>query len=155
MRHQRTKLPTNRHNKGGRATGKPKQYKAPENSASNQVKKSYNSKKPHRASDHSNKCGDSIHMLGFQCPAKKYQCKVCNKYNHFSSLCYIKKLRCITRTVAEILKCTNYMQVTCMHRTVPITVILKSPALMIHFAYSYKHKAIRLKVSRFQNLFIL
>ena len=66
-----------------------------------------------------------------------------------------KKLRCITRTVAEILKHTNYIQVPCMHRTVPITVILKSPALMNHFAYSYKHKAIRLKVSRFQNLFIL
>ena len=66
-----------------------------------------------------------------------------------------RKLRCITRTVAEILKHTNCMQVPCMHRTVPITVIPKSPALMNHFAYSYKHKAIRLKVSRFQNLFIL
>ena len=30
-------------------------------------------------------------MQGFQCPAKKYQCKVCNKYGHFSSLCYQKK----------------------------------------------------------------
>ena len=56
-----------------------------------------------------------------------------------------RKLRCITRTVTEILKCTNYMQVPCMHKTVPITVIPKSPALMNHFAYSYKHKAIRLK----------
>ena len=26
-----------------------------------------------------------------QCPAKKYQCKVCNKYSHLSSLCYQKK----------------------------------------------------------------
>ena len=65
-----------------------------------------------------------------------------------------RKLRCITRTVAEILKCTNYMQVPCMHRTVPITVIPKSPALMNHFAYSYKHTSIRLKVSKFHNLFI-
>ena len=38
-----------------------------------------------------NKCGDPIHAQGFQCPAKKYQCKVCNKYSHFSSLCYQKK----------------------------------------------------------------
>ena len=37
------------------------------------------------------KCGDSIHTQGFQCPVKKYQSKVCNKYSHFSSLCYQKK----------------------------------------------------------------
>ena len=38
-----------------------------------------------------NKCCDSIHAQGFQCPIRKYQCKVCNKYSHFSSLCYQKK----------------------------------------------------------------
>ena len=27
----------------------------------------------------------------FQCPAKKYQCKTCHKYGHFTSLCYQKK----------------------------------------------------------------
>ena len=32
-----------------------------------------------------------MHTQGFQCPAKKYQCKVCNKYGHFSSLIYQKK----------------------------------------------------------------
>ena len=31
------------------------------------------------------------HVQGFHCPAKKYQCKVCDKYGHFSSLCYQKK----------------------------------------------------------------
>ena len=91
MRHQRADLPTNRHNKKRRPTSRPKQYKGPKNSASNQVKKSYDNKKPHRAPDHCNKCGDTIHAQGFQCPAKKYQCKVCNKYGHFSSLCYQKK----------------------------------------------------------------
>ena len=91
MQHQRTELPTNRHNKKRRPTGRPKQYKATENAAANQVKKSYDNKKPHRATNHCNKCGDSIHVQGFQCPAKKYQCKVCNKYGHFSSLCYQKK----------------------------------------------------------------
>ena len=91
MQHQRTELPTNRHNKKGRPTGRPKQYKATENATANQVKKSYNNKKPHRATDHCKKCGDSIHVQGFQCSAKKYQCKVFNKYGHFSSLCYQKK----------------------------------------------------------------
>ena len=91
MRHQRTELPTNRHEKKRRPTGRQKQYKAPKNSASNKVNKSYDNKKLHRAPNHCNKCGDSIHAQGFQCPAKKYQCKVCNKYGHFSSLCYQKK----------------------------------------------------------------
>ena len=91
MQHQRTELPTNRHNKKGRPTGRPKQHKTTKNSASNQVKKSYDNRKPHRATDCCNKCGDPIHVQGFQCPAKKYQCKVCNKYGHFSSLCYQKK----------------------------------------------------------------
>ena len=41
--------------------------------------------------DHCNKCGNSIHAQGFQCPTKKYQCKVCNRYGHFSSLCYQRR----------------------------------------------------------------
>ena len=91
MQHQRTELPTNRHNKKRRPYSRPKQYKTPENTAAIHIKKSYDNKKPHRATDPCNKCGDSIHVQGFQCPAKKYQCKVWNKYGHFSSLCYQKK----------------------------------------------------------------
>ena len=37
------------------------------------------------------KCGDSNHIEGSQCPAKKFQCKSCHKYGHFTSLCYQKK----------------------------------------------------------------
>ena len=37
------------------------------------------------------KCGDTIHIEGFQCPAKKYQCKTCHKFGHFTSMCYQKK----------------------------------------------------------------
>ena len=91
MGHQQTELPTNRHNKKRKPTGWPKLHKAPENAASNQVKKSYNNRKPHKAHDCCKKCGDSIHAQRFQCPTKKYQCKVGNKYGHFSSLFYQKK----------------------------------------------------------------
>ena len=42
----------------------------------------------HRSKDRCNKCGD---IQGFHCPAKKYHCKVCLKYGHFSSLHYQKK----------------------------------------------------------------
>ena len=30
-------------------------------------------------------------MEGFQCPAKKFQCKACHKFGHFTSLCCQKK----------------------------------------------------------------
>ena len=56
-----------------------------------QVKKHYGNKIVHKNKDQCNKCGDSIHAQGFHCPAKKYQCKACDKYGHFSSLCYQKK----------------------------------------------------------------
>ena len=91
MRHQRTELPINRHSKKRRPTGKLKPYTMPESSATNQVNKPHDSRKAHEMPDCCNKCGDSIHAQGFQYPAKKFQCKVCNKYGHFSSLCYQKK----------------------------------------------------------------
>ena len=37
------------------------------------------------------KCGDSTHVEGFRCPAKKFQCKACHRFGHFTSLCYQKK----------------------------------------------------------------
>ena len=98
MRHQRTELPTNRHNKKRRPTGKQNPYNTPESPATNQVKKPYNNRKTHKMPDCCNKCGDSIHAQGFQCPVKKYQCTVCTKYGHFSSLCYQKKIQAHHKT---------------------------------------------------------
>ena len=91
IRHQRTELPTNRHNKKRRPTGKQTPYKTLESQVTNQVKKPYDNRKTHKMPNCCNNCGDSIHTQGFQCPAEKYQCKVYNKYGHFSSLCYQKK----------------------------------------------------------------
>ena len=42
---------------------------------------------------HSNKytrCGDTLHGKGFQCPARKFQCKICHKFGHFTTVCYQK-----------------------------------------------------------------
>ena len=36
-------------------------------------------------------CGDSNHIEGLQCPAKKFQCKSCHKYGHYTNLCYQMK----------------------------------------------------------------
>ena len=37
------------------------------------------------------KFGDSTLVEGFPCPAKKFQCKACHKFGHFTSLCYQKR----------------------------------------------------------------
>ena len=44
----------------------------------------------HKYKDRCPKCGDSTHLEGFQCPAKKFQCKACHKFGHFTSLCFEK-----------------------------------------------------------------
>ena len=45
----------------------------------------------HQIRDRCSKCGDSKHVEGFKSPARKFQCKTFNKYEHFTSLCYKKK----------------------------------------------------------------
>ena len=54
-------------------------------------KKSFDPKNAHKNKDRCSKCGCSTHVEGFQCPAKKFQCKACHKFGHFTSLCYQKK----------------------------------------------------------------
>ena len=36
------------------------------------------------------RCGDTIHAKGFQCPVRKFQCKLCHKFGHFTKVCYQK-----------------------------------------------------------------
>ena len=36
------------------------------------------------------RCGDSPHTQGFNCLAKKYQCKHCTKIGHFTKMCFTK-----------------------------------------------------------------
>ena len=45
----------------------------------------------HGSQDRCSKCGDTRHAQGFSCPAKKYLCKACKKYGHFTSLCFSKQ----------------------------------------------------------------
>ena len=41
-------------------------------------------------SDKCTRCGDTLHAKGFQCPARKFQCKICHKFGHFTTICYQK-----------------------------------------------------------------
>ena len=36
------------------------------------------------------RCGDTLHAKGFQCPVRKFQCKICHKFGHFTTVCYQK-----------------------------------------------------------------
>ena len=37
-----------------------------------------------------NRCSDTLHVKGFQCPARKFQCKMCHRFGHFTTVCYQK-----------------------------------------------------------------
>ena len=56
-----------------------------------QPKKRFETKGVHEDKLRCSKCSDSLHIQGFQCPAKKYQCKACHKFGHFTSMYYQKK----------------------------------------------------------------
>ena len=96
LRHQRTDLPPRK--------SKQKQYSHKSRSKSNKryssehnhnispQKKRFYPNQAHQRKDRCFRCGDSKHIEGFKCPAPKFQCKTCNKYGHFTSLCYKKKV---------------------------------------------------------------
>ena len=46
--------------------------------------------RPDTCSDKCKRCGDTPHAKGFQCPARKFQCKICHKFGHFTSVCFQK-----------------------------------------------------------------
>ena len=95
MRHLCTEIPAGK-NKKNNSFVKPKQsshkHAVEENpQTSSYNKKSFDPRNAHKNKDKCSKCGDSIHVEGFHCPAKKFQCKACHRFGHFTSLCYQKK----------------------------------------------------------------
>ena len=48
-----------------------------------QPKKRFDTKGAHNDKSICSKCCDTIHLEGFQCPAKKYHYKACHKFGHF------------------------------------------------------------------------
>ena len=86
MHHQHTKLLARNYNKHKKMTKQRLQNHRPEQMA----KKSFDLQKLEKPSDKCIRCGDTLHTKGFQCPAKKIQCKVCHKFSHFTSVCYQK-----------------------------------------------------------------
>ena len=100
LHHQRTELPQYRYKKK-KSHAKPRQgnSKLPCRNDPQQGQKMKGnhfppaSNRPPPLNNHNrcSKCGDTVHWEGFTCPAKKYQCKVCHKFGHFTSQCFQKK----------------------------------------------------------------
>ena len=57
----------------------------------NNYKKSFDAKNVYKNKERCQRCGYSVHIEGFKCPAKKYQCKSCHKYGHFYMLMLSKE----------------------------------------------------------------
>ena len=55
-------------------------------------KKKFDQSQTHQRKHTYSKVCDSKYIEGFKYPARKFQCKTCNKYGHFSRLCYKKKV---------------------------------------------------------------
>ena len=98
LRYQHTELPAGKYKKKKSSVKSrqssykiTKQHESENSQVQSQCKKQFDVKSAHQSKDRGSKYGDSAHVEGFQCPAKKFQCKACHKPGHFTSLCYQKK----------------------------------------------------------------
>ena len=91
MRHQHTELSNGKYKKQ-KPQAKPRQMqnKNMEQKQPSHYNKSFDPKSAHKQKDRCSKCGYSTPLEGFQCPAKRYQCKSCHKFGHFTNLCFMK-----------------------------------------------------------------
>ena len=90
MQHQCTQLPARnypRRKQTSTTWRKPQNHKTQEIPTS---QKPSDIQKLDVCSDKYTRCGDTLHVKGFQCPARKFQCKICHKCGHFTTVCYQK-----------------------------------------------------------------
>ena len=100
LRHQRTELAQKKKGHKRKQHFKSKEGKPP-------YKKHPRPSQAHGSQDHCSKCGDTRHAQGFSCPAKKYLCKACKKYGHFTSLCFSKQKKSAYQITAEEIDSNN------------------------------------------------
>ena len=90
MQYQCTQLPTRNYPRRKQTTtGRQKlqNHRTPEILTS---WKPSDQQKPDAHHDKCTRCGDTLYVKGFQCPARKFQCKMCHKFGHFTTVCYQK-----------------------------------------------------------------
>ena len=90
MQHQCTQLPARnypRRKQTSNAWWKLQNHKTPEIPTS---QKPSTLQQLDAHSDKCTRCGGTLHAKGFQCPARKFQCKICHKFGNFTTICYQK-----------------------------------------------------------------
>ena len=90
MQHQCTQLPAGNYPRRKQTTTrrqKPQNHKTPEIHTS---WKPSDLQKTDVHHDKCTRCSDTLHAKGFQCPARKFQCKICHKFGYFTTVCYQK-----------------------------------------------------------------
>ena len=90
MHHQCTQLPAGNY---PRRKLTPTSSQKPQNHKSQEAPtmwKPHDMMWPDTNSNKCNRCSDTSHAKGFQCPAWKFQCKICHKFGHFTSVCFQK-----------------------------------------------------------------
>ena len=91
MRHQCTELSHGKYKKWKPQTKpRPTQSKNTDQRQARYNKKTFDPRDAHKQKDRCSKCGDSTHPEGFTCPAKNTKCKSCHKFDHFTSLFFMK-----------------------------------------------------------------
>ena len=88
VRYQRTDLQPSKSKQKAETTFRSSEH----NHSGPPYKKRFDPNKAHQRKDRCSKCSDIRHVEGFNCPARKFQCKTCREYGHFTSLCYKKKV---------------------------------------------------------------
>ena len=87
MHHQCTELLTGNYMKWKMTKQKLQNHRCMEHHTS---RKPFDLWKPEIQSDRCIRCGNTIHTKGLQCSERKFQCKVCHQFGHFTTVCYQK-----------------------------------------------------------------
>ena len=101
MRHQRTDLTPSKSKQtqhSHKHRSKNQQRYSSEHKNERPPFKKFDPNQAHKRRDICSECGGSKHVESFKCPARKFHCKTCNKYGHFTNLCYKRKVSFKSRT---------------------------------------------------------
>ena len=108
FRHQCTELPPSKYKKKKKSSVKHKLSNYKQHGSENYQAQTHHKKRFDPKSTHNNK--DSSNR-GMPMSSKKYQCKACHKFGHFTSLCFQKKQA--SSNLGDP-KCISYKQVQYM-----------------------------------------
>ena len=134
LRHNHTSLPAKK-KKGGK---KPNQIKGIKSQQPQQQRQPYQQQSYNRNPNQCTRCGDSPYAPGFNCPAKKYLCKQCNKLDT-SPNCALPKMH--THSYSNIVKVSQNNHTKSLYVNNPMTGIRVQMNENIDFLIAFQLQA--------------